>query len=346
MDGPKVIAANFSQECYGLSTGLQPAGSGTVQASPPPGCEGGRYLVGTQVRLTADPGAGHWFAAWSGDAMGGENPITLTLAGPSSVTANFVTECVSLTATLVPTTGGAVNSVPQPNCGTEHYIADTRVQLTAEPAEDYQFAAWSGDVESSEKAVEITLDSAKMVTATFTADCFGLTTVVSPTGSGSLGIEPPPDCAGDMYVAGTQVRLAADPAGGKVFSIWSGDVTGSSNPLTVTLDTDLSIAANFVDWCNLLDVSINPTGTGSVDAFPPPNCGVAAGDTRYTRGTQVQLTAKPLLGSRFSNWSGDLVGDENPVVVTLDAGKAITANFGLPSVPAATVYLPLVLRGD
>ena len=327
MDSPKVVIANFTQDCYSLSTGLQPAGSGIVQVSPPPGCEGGRYLAGTQLQLSADPGAGHWFAAWSGDAMGGGNPMTLTMTGPKSVTANFVTECFSLTVTLVPTTGGTVSPAPPPNCGKEHYVAGSDVLLTAEPAEDYQFAAWSGDVESSENAVEATIDSAKVVTATFTPDCFGLTTVVSPPGSGSLGIDPPPDCAGDMYTAGTQVRLTAGPAGGKVFSTWSGDAAGSTNPLTVTLDTDLSIAANFVDWCHLLDVSINPTGTGSVDAFPPPNCNTVVGDTRYTLGTQVQLTARPIPGKRFDNWSGHLISDENLVVVTLDTDLSIIANF-------------------
>ena len=340
MDRPKVVTANFTQACYGLSTGLQPLGGGTVQANPPPGCEGGRYLAGTQVQLTAGPEAGYWFAAWSGDISGGENPITLTMVGPSSVTANFVTECFSLTVTLAPAAGGSVSPVPPPNCGTEHYVAGTDVQLTAGPAEGYQFFAWSGDAESSENAVEVTIDSSKMVTATFTPVCFSLTTAVEPPGSVSLGIDPPPDCAGDRYAAGTQVRLTADPGGGKVFSEWSGDATGSTNPLTVTLDTDLSITANFAEWCTLLDVSIKPIGAGSVDAFPPPNCTGAVGDSRYTPGTQVQLTARPLPGKRFFNWSGHLVGDENPVVVTLDADTSITANF------SASAYLPLVFRGD
>jgi hypothetical protein len=338
MDGPKVVTANFTQECFGLSTGLQPAGSGFVTADPPPGCEGGRYLAGTQVQLAADPAAGWWFAAWSGDLSGGENPITLTMAGPSSVTANFVTQCYTLTLGLVPPAGGAVHPVPPPNCGTKHYVAGTNVELTAEPAEDYQFIAWSGDAAGSEETIEVAIDSSKMVTATFTPDCFRLTTAIDPPGSGSLGIDPPPDCAGDMYSAGTQVRLTADPAGGKIFSNWSGGALGSTNPLTVTLDTDLSITAHFTNWCHLLSVGISPAGAGSVDAFPPPNCEDGLEGPKYTHGTQVQLAANPGPGKRFLYWDGLLSSGENPVVVTLDADKYITATFG------TTAYLPVVFR--
>jgi uncharacterized repeat protein (TIGR02543 family) len=139
-----------------------------------------------------------------------------------------------------------------------------------------------------------------------------------------------------MYSAGTEVRLTAEPAGGKVFDSWSGDATGSTTPLTVTVDTDLSITANFADWCYLLNLSVNPTGTGTVDAFPPPNCEGAPGESRYTPGTQVQLTARP--AGSFRYWSGHLAGNFNPAIVTLDADKSIVANFGLRA------YLPLLLR--
>jgi hypothetical protein len=43
----------------------------------------------------------------------------------------------------------------------------------------------------------------------------------------------------------------------------------------------------------------------------------------------VQLIATPNTGYVFSSWSGDASGSINPLVVTMDANKIITANFKL-----------------
>ncbi|MCU0783047.1 MAG: hypothetical protein MUF81_03180 [Verrucomicrobia bacterium] len=48
------------------------------------------------------------------------------------------------------------------------------------------------------------------------------------------------------YTNGSQVILTATPANGFSFNTWSGDATGSQNPLTVTMTTSKSITANFV----------------------------------------------------------------------------------------------------
>ena len=42
----------------------------------------------------------------------------------------------------------------------------------------------------------------------------------------------------------------------------------------------------------------------------------------------VQLTATPAGGWNFDFWSGDASGNTNPLLVTMDANKSITANFG------------------
>ncbi len=49
------------------------------------------------------------------------------------------------------------------------------------------------------------------------------------------------------YAPGTQVTLTANPESGWAFGSWSGDgVSGSENPLTITVDSEISITANFV----------------------------------------------------------------------------------------------------
>jgi putative hemolysin len=150
--------------------------------------------------------------------------------------------------------------------------------------------------------------------------CYSLSTGVNPAGSGSVSANPPPNC-GSLYLAGTQVSLTATPVSGYNFSYWSGDATGSTNPTTVTMDRNKSVTANFAQ-CYSLSTSVNPTGSGSVSASPPPNCG-----SLYLPGTQVSLTATPVSGYSFSNWSGDASGDTNPTTVTMDRNKSVTANF-------------------
>lgn len=79
--------------CYTLSTSVNPAGSGLINASPAPNCNGGtQYKAGTAVQLTASamPNTAYAFDYWSGTgASGSTNPISITITGNTSVTANF-----------------------------------------------------------------------------------------------------------------------------------------------------------------------------------------------------------------------------------------------------------------
>ncbi len=60
------------------------ANQGVIATSPT------SYPVSAVVTLTAVPNPGSAFAAWSGDASGTNNPLTLTLTNDQSVTATFV----------------------------------------------------------------------------------------------------------------------------------------------------------------------------------------------------------------------------------------------------------------
>ncbi len=76
-----------------------------------------------------------------------------------------------------------------------------------------------------------------------------------------------------------------------------------------------------------LSMTSNPPGGGTIDADPPPG-----GDGRYLNGTVVTLTANAGTGYAFSSWSGGASGSSNPVQVTMDADKSVTAEFSLPPV--------------
>ena len=80
------------------------------------------------------------------------------------------------------------------------------------------------------------------LSASFAADpTWTLATVA--VGQGSVGRSP--DLAG--YPDGASVQLTATPGAGWVFSGWSGDASGSTNPLTLALHANTSVTATFVD---------------------------------------------------------------------------------------------------
>ena len=77
-------------------------------------------------------------------------------------------------------------------------------------------------------------------------DTYTLTTSVTPSDSGYITLNP----SGGTYAAGTQVTLTANPESGYYcFDHWGGDVSGSSNPIIITMDANKSVTAYFVP-CN------------------------------------------------------------------------------------------------
>lgn len=80
---------------------------------------------------------------------------------------------------------------------------------------------------------------------------YTLTTAVDPVGSGTVELNP----AGPTYPAGTKVTLTANPAEGFTFDHWSGDLEGSANPASITMDADKNVTAYFVKAAPQPDVN-------------------------------------------------------------------------------------------
>ncbi|MGB2764754.1 MAG: CFI-box-CTERM domain-containing protein [Candidatus Aminicenantaceae bacterium] len=120
-----------------------------------------------------------------------------------------------------------------------------------------------------------------------------------------------------IYDFGTEVSITAIPESGCRFSGWSGDVTGTDNPITITLDSDKCIAANFIRQFTL---TITSGEGGTTDPEP--------GTFIYDSGTEVTITAIPGNEYKFDEWSGDITGIIiNPMTIALNSDLTITANF-------------------
>jgi uncharacterized repeat protein (TIGR02543 family) len=257
------------------------------------------------VTLTATPAVGWHFAGWSGDTSGSANPVTLTMTGNRSVTATFAID----THTLGVATVGSGTVAKSPDQSSYDY--GTAVTLTATPAVGWHFVGWSGDTSGSANPVTLTMTGNWSVTATFAIDTHTLN--VSTVGSGAVAKSPDQS----SYDYGTAVTLTATPAVGWHFVGWSGDTSGSANPLTLTLTGNRSVTATFA--IDTYALAVTALGNGAVSRSPD--------QPTYDHGTLVTLTATPLPGHAFVGWGGDASGSANPLAVTMDQAKSVTAQF-------------------
>jgi len=187
----------------------------------------------TAMQLRAIPDADYLFNGWSGDLSGARNPDTLIMNANKNVAASFV-KLGPFTVTVTPAGSGAVTLNPPGGV----YYGGTVVTLTAAPSPGFKFTGWSGDLAGATNPVSLTILSNKNITATFTA-IYNLT--VNVVGSGTVALNPPTG----PYETGTVVTLTATPASGFQLIEWSGDLTGSTNPATITMNANKNVTATF-----------------------------------------------------------------------------------------------------
>jgi len=87
------------------------------------------------------------------------------------------------------------------------------------------------------------------------------------------------------------------------------------------MDGNKAITATFT--INTYTLTVNSGGNGSVTKSPD--------QPTYDHGTVVQLTAVPATGYHLLSWSGGATGSTNPLNVTMDGNKTITATFEINS---------------
>ena len=110
--------------------------------------------------------------------------------------------------------------------------------------------------------------------------------------------------------------------------------TDLTNPVTITMNSNKSVTANFTatPTCTYtLSVSTNPPGGGTVAISPQKST--------YCAGDQVTLTATPYSGYTFSSWSGVDSSNGPTATVTMNRNRTVTANFQSSSVHVLDLIL-------
>jgi hypothetical protein len=228
--GNMEVTAHFDSLQYTLTMEIDPPGAGVVTMVPP-----GPYQHGEPVTLTAYPGEGWDFDHWSGDVTGNVNPVVEVIMGDTYVTAHFVEREYTVSRNVDPPGSGSVSVVPEgPYC-----YGDT-VELTAVPGPGWDFDYWSGDLAGSTNPETIIIYGDVNVTAHFDSVEYTLALEVDPPGAGVVAAEP-----GGPYYYGYPVTLTAEAGAGWLFDHWSGDITGSVNPVVIVMTRNKSVTANF-----------------------------------------------------------------------------------------------------
>ncbi|MBI2934812.1 MAG: InlB B-repeat-containing protein, partial [Chloroflexi bacterium] len=264
-----------------------------------------QYPRGARVTLTATPKPGHKFTGWQGDATGAGNSITVVMDGHKTISGDFARVGYALTIEPSPQ-GGTVSVSP----GGRSFEAGARVSLEARPAAGFIFDSWSGDASGSQNPVSVTMDGDKKIAARFVQGQYALNVKVSPVGF--VDISPP----GGHQDSGARVTLTARPSPNFRFVSWSGDATGASPSVTITMNSNKNVTANFIKIVTLTTV-VNPFGYGTVSPTT----------SDYDQGTEVTVTATPYPGFEFVGWTGHIRSSNLTERIVMDSDRSLMANF-------------------
>jgi len=316
MNGNIDLVANFAPVPIGrfaVNLSSSPPAGGTTTGA-------GSFDVGTSVTVSARPNAGYTFVDWTenGTRVSTSSNIQFTLNANRTFVANFRAIPASQFAVLLtssPAAGGTTD-------GEGAYPAGTSVTITSVANTGYTFTNWtdlaSGAVVSTSPNYTFALTANRTLVANFLLNTYTLTVNAV---NGTVSKAPNQT----TYNHGSNVVLTATPAAGYVFTSWSGDATGTTNPLTVNMTSNKTITANFTAIpVNQFTLTVNAVN-GSVSKV--------ADQPTYASGSTVVLTATPAAGYNFTSWSGDATGSVNPITVTMNANKTITANFSPIAAP-------------
>jgi len=101
-----------------------------------------------------------------------------------------------------------------------------------------------------------------------------------------------------------------------------------------------------------VSLTITKTGNGTITSTPTGinftgiNCGTDCSTEDYIPNTDVKLTAIASAGYVFDRWSGSCKGNDNSIVVKMDAAKSCTANFvSFVSNDWVSLEMPSSIRG-
>jgi len=271
-----------------------------------------------------DGGGGRYeFVQWSGDASGTDTSVQLLMIAPMTAVAEWR---IFFHLTVFSLYG-------DPHCSNADcwYLNGTTASVTLEDPfvistdTRQKFIGWGMDTSGTSNPLMLTMNAAKEVSAawepqfllTIVSECSSITDCGSPTGAG-------------WYDEGTDATVALSETvnvnGGTrcIFTEWSGGASGTDDQVDVTMDTPLTVTAN---WAVQFLLTVASDCGGSAECEEP------TGEGWYNNQSVASLTVNSTFTDTsgsvwdFNGWTGDASGKELHVAVLMDSPKAVTATW-------------------
>ncbi|MBH45570.1 MAG: hypothetical protein CMC93_03030, partial [Flavobacteriaceae bacterium] len=128
--------------------------------------------------------------------------------------------------------------------------------------------------------------------------------------------------SGGTYNYGESVTITATQNSEYIFESWSNGST--QNPLTITVNQNLNLNANFVKRKYPLTINIQGEGTVREEIVSSAR---SSDPTEYNSGTVIRLTANASRDWVFEEWTGSVTETISEITITLDKPKTVNVRF-------------------
>jgi uncharacterized repeat protein (TIGR02543 family) len=310
----RTLVANFRLKTYTIT-----ATAGAGGSINPAGNVNVTHGSNQSFTITPDTGYDIEDVKVDGVPVGAVSSYTFNnLTANHTIAATFKLKTYSLTTNAV----GQGTVTKNPNRST--YDHGEEVQLTANPDEGWNFASWSGDLSGSANPANITMDSNKTVTATFTIKKYTIAASANPPAGGSVS-------GGGNYTHGDTVDLAATPNEGYEFINWTenGVQVSANAAYWFTATANRTLVANF----RLKTYTITATA-GSGGSIDP------SGDVSVNHGDDQKFAITPDEGYNVEDVlvDGESIGPRTSYTFAgVASNHTIHASFSLLPPPTYTV---------
>lgn len=311
------IDANFELQKFNIETVSVPILGGTTTGD-------GIYSFGDNVTVEAIPSVGYKFADWTVDNIfvSADSSYTFSAESNKKIVANFELKSFEIETVSNPVIGGST-------LGNGNYYYGDNATIEAIPSTGYNFVNWEDEevLVSIDSVYSFTVVKDQYLTANFEFKTYSINGFIEPEQGGSI--------EGDsIYTHGDNATMTAYPSEGYNFVNWTenGEVVSSDSVYSFIVIENRNLTANFDLKSYSVQTSENPIGSG-----------LTFGDSTYSHGSLVSLTAIAKEGYSFINWTeNDVeVSSDSNFTFIINRNRNLIANFSINSYLINTVSNPL-----
>lgn len=228
-----LLGCKENSKSYQLTTKVLPDSTGEVIPSD------GIFSRDEEVELIAIAVDGYIFDKWTGDIDGSDNPRNVLMDSDKNITAHFERKLYNLNLTVAGEGEVIEKVIKEPQ---KAYEFETVVELT--PITDYgwEFDRWTGSINSTDSVIQVKIEDNLDVTANFKRSLFNLD--IQIIGEGSLATEVIENRR-KSFEYGSYVELTPMPASLWEFIGWGGELSGTTVPEYILLDSSRTVGLEF-----------------------------------------------------------------------------------------------------